>query len=121
MTDSSSKRSPATVTSTVAELDQRAAKLRAELQELRQQLVNAQSDLSNSQEARLQEANQKLVLAVLQADSIAEVAVANLAALTELRQREASTSFDQVPADSRSHQQDLQQVNEQLIMSSLCG
>ncbi|WEN16564.1 diguanylate cyclase [Rhodanobacter sp. AS-Z3] len=76
---------------TVALLDARAAELRAELLKLRQQLAEVEGDLSDSQAARLLEANQKLVLAVLQADRTAEVAVANLAAANDSHQRDALT------------------------------
>jgi diguanylate cyclase (GGDEF)-like protein len=93
MTDRPDERSLAAAGHTVALLDKKAADLRAELAKLRQQLAEVEVDLSDSQAARMQEANQKLVLAVLQADSIAEVAVASLAALTDSNQRDALTGL----------------------------
>ena len=91
MTDHPAERSVAAASHTVAALDQQAAGLRAELLKLRKQLAGVESDLSNGLAAQLQEANQKLVLAVLQADSIAEVAVASLAAMTDSNQHDGLT------------------------------
>lgn len=91
MTDPPDERRVAAMGRTVALLNGQAAELRAELLKLRKQLVEVESNLGNSRAAQLQEANQKLVLAVLQADSIAEAAVANLAAVTDTHQRDALT------------------------------
>ncbi len=93
MTDQPDERSVVTARHTLASLDQQAADLRAELLKLRKQLHDLESDLSNSQTAQLQEANQKLVLAVMHADSLAEVAAASLAALTESNQRDGLTGL----------------------------
>lgn len=93
MTGQPDERSMAAVSHTVALLDQQAADLRAELLKLRKQLADVEGDLSDSQAAQLQEANQKLVLAVLQADRIAEVAVASLAAASHSYQRDGLTGI----------------------------
>ena len=93
MTDHPYESNLASISHTVALLNGQAAALRAELLKLRKQLADVEGDLSDSQAARLQEANQKLVLAVLQADSIAEAAVANLAAATDSHQRDGVTGL----------------------------
>ena len=93
MTKQSYIRSVAAVSHTVALLDAQATDLRAELLKLRKQVIDVESDLSGVQVARLQEANQELVLAVLQADNLAEVAMANLATAAESHQRDALTGI----------------------------
>ncbi len=93
MTVQPDQASVAAVSRTVASLEERADELRAELHNLRKQLADVEGDLSNSQAARLQEANQKLLLAVLRADRIAEVAVASLAAAKDSHQRDGLTGM----------------------------
>ena len=93
MTDEPGRPSVAAASHTVALLNAQAADLRVELLELRKQLADVESDLSVSQAAQLQEANQKLVLAVLQADRAAEVAVASLAAASDFNQRDGLTGI----------------------------
>ncbi|MEO6927496.1 MAG: diguanylate cyclase [Rhodanobacter sp.] len=93
MTDHPYESNLASISHTVALLNAKAAELRAELLKLRKQLTDVEGDLSDSQAARLQEANQKLVLAVLHADSIAAIAVANLAAATDSHQRDGVTGL----------------------------
>ncbi len=93
MTAQPGERSVAKLSQTVTLLDAQATDLRAELLKLRKQVVDVESDLSDSQAAQLQEANQKLVIAVLQADSIAEVATALLAAMTHSHQRDGLTGL----------------------------
>ena len=83
----------AAISSTVALLNAQAADLRVELLTLRKQLRDVEGDLSVSRAAQLQEANQKLVLSVMQADSIAEIAVANLKAATDSHQRDGVTGL----------------------------
>lgn len=75
----------------LAELDRKATGLRQDLLELRQKLSRARQDLSENRSAQLQEANQQLVLAALHADTIAEAALADLAALTVAYQRDVVT------------------------------
>ena len=93
MTERPDERGVAEVTHMVALLDARAADIRAELLQLREQLHDVENDLSKSQAAQLQEANQKLVLAALRADTIAETAVASLAALTASKQHDLLTGL----------------------------
>ena len=75
----------------LAVLDKKATGLRQELLELRRKLSHAQHDLGESRTVQLQEANQQLVLAALHADDIADSAVADLAALRLVYQRDAVT------------------------------
>ncbi len=93
MSDQPDERKVAAMGRTVAVLNGQADDLRADLSKLRKQLVDVEGKLSDSRAAQLQEANQKLVLAVLQADSIAEVAVARLAAVNDAYQRDALTGL----------------------------
>lgn len=93
MIDRPEKHSVTAAKLTIASLDARAADVRAELLRLRAQLHDVQSDLSETRSVQLQEANEKLVLAVLQADSIADEAVANLAALSASSQRDGLTGL----------------------------
>jgi diguanylate cyclase (GGDEF)-like protein len=74
-------------------LDDQASDLRAELFDLRQNLADVRSDLNGTRSIQLQQANQKLVLAALRADTLAEAAVANLAELTRSNQRDALTGM----------------------------
>ena len=91
MTVQPDERSVAAATQTVDLLDAQAADVRAELLKLRKQLHDVESDLGESRAAQLQEANEKLVLAVLHANGIAEVAVASLALLTDSSQHDGLT------------------------------
>ncbi len=77
----------------LALLDQQAAGLRDELVRLRQSLTDTRQDLNESRLAQLREANQKLVLSALHADSIARQAMANLAELNLSHQRDALTGM----------------------------
>lgn len=93
MTGQPEERSLVTGRQKVASLDAQAVDLRAELLKLRQQLHSVENDLSARRAAELREANQKLVLAVLHADRIAEAAVASLAEVTESQQRDELTGI----------------------------
>lgn len=76
---------------TLAALNAQAEDLRDHLAALRGDLAAVQGDLSATRSNTLQEANEKLVLAVLQADGIAETAVSNLSQLTRTSQRDPLT------------------------------
>jgi diguanylate cyclase (GGDEF)-like protein len=93
MTDRPDECSPTAVSRTVASLDQQAADLRAELLRLRKQLRDVEGELTDGLATQLREANQELVLALVRADSIAEVAEASLAAMTDLHQRDGLTGL----------------------------
>lgn len=76
---------------TLASLNAQADGVRNHLATLRRHLAEVQHDLRENHANELQEANQKLVLAVLQADSIAEAAVSNLGQLIRASQRDPLT------------------------------
>jgi diguanylate cyclase len=68
---------------TLALLNEQVASVRAELATLQTDLAQARRDFGEVSAADLLEANQKLVLAALQADSLAETAVSDLDQLTQ--------------------------------------
>jgi diguanylate cyclase (GGDEF)-like protein len=81
----------ADATHALALLNGQADDLRADLVRLRQELSDVQQEVSSNRVAQLLEANGRLVLAVLSAETIAETAVANLNELTYASQRDALT------------------------------
>jgi diguanylate cyclase (GGDEF)-like protein len=89
--ESGDERAVAAATDTLAALNAQAADLRDHLATLRRHLAGVQHDLRAARASELQEANEKLVLAVLQADRIAETAVSNLSQLTRASQRDPLT------------------------------
>ena len=93
MSGKGDKRRLATATVTLASLEEQAQALREELAKLRGDLERVRLELGRSRDIDLQEANEKLVLAVLQADSIAEAAAGNLSLLTREHQRDALTAL----------------------------
>ncbi len=93
ITDHAGNGSLAAARKKVALLDAQAEGLRAELLELQKQLHSLENDLTVRRASELREANQKLVLAVLQADRIAEVAVASLAEVAESQHRDELTGI----------------------------
>lgn len=86
-----SEREVEAATQTLATLNAQADGLREHLAQLRQDLADVQHDLSKSRSSELQEANEKLVLAVLHADCITEKAVNALSQLTRASQRDTLT------------------------------
>lgn len=95
-------------------LDQEATHLRHELAKLRQQLSSARHDLSAERATQLQEANQRLVLAALQADHIAEKALTDLAVLTRTYRHDALTgAINRAPMLDRVQQALLMARREQ--------
>jgi diguanylate cyclase (GGDEF)-like protein len=81
----------AEATRTLARLKDQANVLRAELATLRQNLADARRGSGAIQNVELKEANQQLVLAALQAETTAEIAVADLGDLTRASQRDTLT------------------------------
>jgi diguanylate cyclase (GGDEF)-like protein len=75
----------------VALLDEQAQALRAELAHLRRDLDQVQNEISATQAAQLVEANERLVLAALHAETIAEAAMSKLGELTRWSQRDVLT------------------------------
>jgi GGDEF domain-containing protein len=82
----------AEATRTLARLNGQAAALRAELATLRRNLADARRGSGAIKNVELQEANQQLVLAALQAETTAEIAVSDLGDLTRASQRDALTN-----------------------------
>ena len=76
---------------TLAQLDEAANRLVAELARLRQELTAARNDCDARRSAQLREANEKLLLAALQADQIAESAVNDRDVLANRSQRDPLT------------------------------
>jgi diguanylate cyclase (GGDEF)-like protein len=72
-------------------LDEQAISLRAELIELRRSLADARSDLDGTRTVQLQQANEKLLLAALRAEALADAAAANVVELTHSNQRDPLT------------------------------
>jgi diguanylate cyclase (GGDEF)-like protein len=91
VSDSGQQRKHAVATATLAGLDAQAEALREHLAKLRQDLLDVQNDLGVARANELREANEKLVLAVLKADSIAAMAVSSLGELTHASQHDPLT------------------------------
>ncbi|MFC5435487.1 diguanylate cyclase domain-containing protein [Rhodanobacter umsongensis] len=77
----------------VVRLNQQAERLRMRLAKLRQNLAQVQRDFNDSHAAQLKEANEKLVLAALHADTNAESAISDLDQLLRVSQRDALTGM----------------------------
>lgn len=71
--------------------DQDASAMRSELLHLRRDLGRVQHQFDATQAAQLREANEQLVLAVMQAEAIAETAMDKLMAMTRVTQRDPLT------------------------------
>ncbi len=84
---------PATATAnmTLTLLNQQAKELRTRLATLRRSLANVQRDFSSNHASQLKDANEKLVLAVAQADMLAASAVHQLDQLVQSSQRDVVT------------------------------
>lgn len=80
-------------TDPVMQLSQQAERLRTRLAKLRQNLAQVQRDFNDSHAAQLKEANEKLVLAALHADTNAESAISDLDQLLRVSQRDALTGM----------------------------
>jgi signal transduction histidine kinase len=108
----------AEATRTLAMLNAQADSLRDELAWLRGNLAEVHRDTGGMRAAELLEANEQLVMAVLQANAIAETAVSNLAELTRSSHRD--TMAQEVPlAKEDLAQLDLREANEQLVIATL--
>ena len=91
MNASNSDPAAAAAKGTLVQLNQQVERLRTHLAKLRQNLAQVQHDYSESHAAQLQEANEKLVLAALHADTNAESAISDLDQLLRVSQRDALT------------------------------
>jgi diguanylate cyclase len=76
---------------TVTELNAEAVRLRAELARLRRDLAETLHNFHATRAAQLMEANENLLLAVLQANQVAESAITDLDILTQISQRDPLT------------------------------
>jgi diguanylate cyclase (GGDEF)-like protein len=85
------RRRVAIATEPLVALDAQTDALRADLAKLQQELVDVQRDLGVARASELREANEKLVLAVLHADTIAAMAVSSLGELTRATQLDPLT------------------------------
>jgi len=81
----------ATAEKTVALLQQKAEQLREDIASSRRKLADVQREFDATRTAQLLEANEQLVLAALQAESIAEAATGHLDELARASQRDALT------------------------------
>ena len=75
----------------VARLNEQADDVRTELAQLRQKLIDVQRGVASEHSANLREANEKLVLAALHAEAIADAAVKSLSELARSSQRDTLT------------------------------
>ena len=75
----------------VAQLNEQADCMRIELAQLRQTLSEMQPGVTWEQSVHLREANEKLVLAALRAESIADAAVKSLSEISRSSQRDTLT------------------------------
>ncbi len=76
---------------TLVLLNEQADSVRAELAQLRQKFTDVQRELTEERSTHLREANEKLILAVLHAESIADAAVRSLSELARSTQRDTLT------------------------------
>jgi diguanylate cyclase len=81
----------AAATRALAVLNQQADEIRADIVKSRRELAQVQHDFSGVRAAQLVEANEQLVLAALQAESVAETATGHLDELARASQRDALT------------------------------
>jgi diguanylate cyclase (GGDEF)-like protein len=81
----------AAATRTLVALNQQADAVRADILRSRRELAQVQRDVGDSHNAQLLEANEQLVLAALQAETIAEAATGHLDELARSSQRDALT------------------------------
>jgi len=75
----------------VAQLQQQAEQLRADIARSRRQLASVRRDFDATQAAQLMEANERLVQAAMHAEAIAEAATGHLDQLARATQRDALT------------------------------
>ena len=113
----------AAATGVLGVLEGQADDLRAELLRLRQELAQAERDISGTRGAELLEANEQLVLSAMRAQEIADKARSNL---DELVASGTNAVLAPVPpraglalAEPGPDDQDLREANEQLVLAAL--
>lgn len=124
---------------TVLLLNAQADRMRIELAQLRLSLAGAQRELSANRSAQLREANEKLALAAVHAESIAEAALASLEARSRTAHRNRRTDtpdrpivsghspviavtpeeFEVQRAQQSLQMRQLREANEQLVLGAL--
>jgi regulator of extracellular matrix RemA (YlzA/DUF370 family) len=81
----------AAATRALAQLNRQADEVRADILRSRRELAKVQHDYGDARAAQLLEANEHLVVAALQAETIAETATSHLDELARTSQRDALT------------------------------
>ena len=147
MTDRPHEREVAIAAATLAALDVQADDVREHLAKLRADLAAVQREMDRSRAEQVHEANAKLVMAVLEADTIAEAAISHLGRLAQTVQtgppsetphHASGAAVEADPAHAaaaeaplrperriaaaaglQSVNQDLREANEQLVMAAL--
>jgi diguanylate cyclase (GGDEF)-like protein len=89
--DDATRRQDVEAERTLVVLNEQADSMRTELAQLRQKLTELQQEVSSERSIQLREANEKLILAALHADSIADAAVKSLGELARSTQRDTLT------------------------------
>jgi signal transduction histidine kinase len=119
--DTSDEQNVAAASRTLALLNQEADAVRAQLLALREDLERVKWDMAATQGAQLLEANEKLVLAALRAQVIADSARRRLRALTQpvrvLPKESASGQLARGEYGTRI--EDLREANEKLVLAAL--
>jgi diguanylate cyclase (GGDEF)-like protein len=93
MKDDAGKSKKTNASETIVTLKEQADEMRTELTKLRKDLLEARQDINSKQGSDLVEANEKLVLAVLQAENLAETAISDLDELSRSSQRDILTDI----------------------------
>ncbi|HEY6645153.1 GGDEF domain-containing protein [Povalibacter sp.] len=89
--DGAARRQNVDAAQTLALLNEQADSIRVELAHLRQELTDVQRGITAERSVQLREANEKLVLAALHAEGIADAAVSSLSDLARSTQRDTLT------------------------------
>lgn len=91
MTERADKSADAAGTVPLAQVEAQAEGVRGELERLGRELASLRREMSAERALQLQQANERLVLAALHAESIADAAVSSLAEMSRSLQRDALT------------------------------
>lgn len=123
MNEPAERKQVAAATGVLGVLEGQADALRAELLRLRQELAQAERDISGTRGAELLEANEQLVLAAVRAQEIADQARSHL---DELVASGANAVLVPMPASSKLARaapgpdvDDLREANEKLVLAAL--
>ncbi|MEO5672537.1 MAG: HAMP domain-containing sensor histidine kinase [Ramlibacter sp.] len=124
MSESSDEQKATSARMTLAFLNHQVDAVRAELAALRADVAKIQNDLTGIPAAQLVEANEKLVLAALKAQAVADSARRRLAEMTRAAAdvrpiAVSSSSAEMARADYQLRVDDLREANEQLLLAAL--